>query len=190
MAMGMQGALAVDKGGEEPLFRSAHEALRFAYAYSSQQYPVTIMGRLMGGGGMGSGRGLFGLDGAGEAGNVKRIVGTLPGAFRHAIAARYTINAHEVVAAACELVPFVIPALGTGVHHRRMVQDLICRFFGAPGADGGEVKLAALADRFDVDASTVTRKWQRVRSFLYGAERGASMAAEDAMIEAGLVVCS
>jgi len=49
--------------GEAPLFRSGHEALRFAYAYNPQQYPMTLMARMMRGPGIGSGRGLHGIEG-------------------------------------------------------------------------------------------------------------------------------
>lgn len=52
------------------IFRSAHEAVVFALNYSGQQYAMSPFARLMQDGALGSGRGLAGLDGAGQAGMV------------------------------------------------------------------------------------------------------------------------
>lgn len=52
------------------IFRSAHEAIVFALNYSGQQYAMSPFARLMQEGALGSGRGLAGLDGAGQAGMV------------------------------------------------------------------------------------------------------------------------
>lgn len=52
------------------IFKSAHEAIIFAINFSGQQYALSPMAKLMQLGPMGSGRGLGGLDGAGQAGMV------------------------------------------------------------------------------------------------------------------------
>lgn len=52
------------------IFRSAQEAITFACNYSSQQYAMSPMAKLLQGPSRGSGRGLVGLDGAGQAGMV------------------------------------------------------------------------------------------------------------------------
>lgn len=54
----------------EGIFRSAEEAITFACNYSSQQYAMSPMAKLLQGPARGSGRGLVGLDGAGQAGMV------------------------------------------------------------------------------------------------------------------------
>ncbi|RQM44735.1 hypothetical protein EHZ19_26905 [Paraburkholderia bannensis] len=54
----------------EGIFRSAEEAITFACNYSSQQYAMSPMAKLLQGPARGSGRGLTGLDGAGQAGMV------------------------------------------------------------------------------------------------------------------------
>ena len=53
-----------------PLFKSAHEALRFAYNYNWDNCVKAMIGIPP----APTGRGLGGLDGAAEAGNIKRIV--------------------------------------------------------------------------------------------------------------------
>lgn len=52
------------------LFRSAHDALRFAYNFNGTNVTRTLIGEIP----KGTGKGLGGLDGAAEAGNIKRIV--------------------------------------------------------------------------------------------------------------------
>ncbi|QBR00491.1 hypothetical protein [Paraburkholderia pallida] len=54
----------------EGIFSSADEAITFACNYSSQQYALSPMAKIMQRGAYGSGRGLVGLDGAGQAGMV------------------------------------------------------------------------------------------------------------------------
>lgn len=54
----------------EGIFSSAEEAITFAANYSSQQYAMSPMAKILQRGAYGSGRGLVGLDGAGQAGMV------------------------------------------------------------------------------------------------------------------------
>lgn len=54
----------------EGIFKSAEEAITFACNYSSQQYALSPMAKILQRGAYGSGRGLVGLDGAGQAGMV------------------------------------------------------------------------------------------------------------------------
>ncbi|PVX86461.1 hypothetical protein C7402_102297 [Paraburkholderia unamae] len=54
----------------EGIFKSAEEAVTFACNYSGQQYAMSAMAKILKGGPCGSGRGLFGIDGAGQAGMV------------------------------------------------------------------------------------------------------------------------
>lgn len=54
----------------EGIFKSAHEAIVFAVNFSGQQYAISPIAKMMQLGAMGSGRGLGGLDGAGQAGMV------------------------------------------------------------------------------------------------------------------------
>lgn len=167
---------------EQALFRSGHEAMRFAYAYNAQQYPMTIMGRMMRGMIIGSGRGLHGLDGAAVAGSVKRVIESLPGPYRYALVCRYVITDREFEAVFPELLRPATASLGTGIHSTRMVLKMICRYYGRPA-----VKLAEMCDEFGIEASAMTRRWQRVRDRLRSIESAAATAADDALVEAGLV---
>jgi hypothetical protein len=72
----------------EPLFKSAHDALIFAFNYADQQSDRSAMSRLMSGP-LGAGKGLSGIDGAAQAGFILakvRALGALPEAI---LTARY-----------------------------------------------------------------------------------------------------
>jgi hypothetical protein len=165
----------------EPIFRSGHEALRYAYAYNAQQYPMTIMGRMMRGRLIGSGRGLYGLDGAAIAGSVKRVVESLPGPYRSALECRYSITADERARAALRLVRPVLPALGTGIYHTRFVGALVARHFGE------KIRLEDLSAQYEMSGSTVARRWADAKRRLVEIESKASTLADDALADAGLV---
>lgn len=68
-----------------PLFRSTHDALRFAYNFNG----TNITGVRIGDVPASDGKGLGGLDGAGEAGNIKRIVEEQSEWIRAVIESRY-----------------------------------------------------------------------------------------------------
>ncbi|SMG00346.1 DNA-binding protein [Burkholderia singularis] len=59
-------------------FKSAFDAVRFALAYSTQQYGETMMAKRLRSESAGSGMGLVGLDGAGQAGMIRARVWELP----------------------------------------------------------------------------------------------------------------
>lgn len=174
----------------DSLFRSGHEACRFAYAYSGQQYPLTVMAKMMRGGLLGSGRGLVGLDGAAVAGTVKRHVDALRYPSPAIIAARYEIDRNRAMPHAVRLVEFVIPALGTGGHQRHLVRALICRYFRIPDANGLPIMLARLASDFDLSSDTLTRRWVVVRNRLRESEARAEGEIDGALVEAGLVLAN
>ncbi|MBB5448411.1 MULTISPECIES: hypothetical protein [unclassified Paraburkholderia] len=60
----------------EAVFEDVVHALRYAYSFNSQQYGKSLMARMYGP--PGSGRGLSGIDGAGQAGFVLAEVEKLP----------------------------------------------------------------------------------------------------------------
>lgn len=72
----------------EQLFKSTHDALVFAYNYSSQQYALSPMAKLMKTG-VGSDKGLVSLDGAGQAGIIMTHVGRLPILHQACVTARF-----------------------------------------------------------------------------------------------------
>ena len=54
---------------DEPLFESTRNAIKFAFGYSTEQYGESVLGKLQRRD-AGSGKGLVGMDGAGQAGMV------------------------------------------------------------------------------------------------------------------------
>ena len=181
------GALHKQKYNDKPLFRSGHEACRFAYAYSSQQYAMTAMAKLMKGSGTGSGRGLFGLDGAAVAGTIKRHVETLDDQYHAAILARNELVRNNAVVGANAMVQFVMPALGTGAHNRRMVLALTCLYFRIPDENGKPYQLSNLCDQFDLSADTMTRRWRSAKGRLREIESRAQTIIDGVLQEAGIV---
>lgn len=69
-------------------FKSAFDAVRFALCYSSQQYGETLLAKRLRGELVGSGMGLVGLDGAGQAGLIRRQLWELPELHLSVIVAR------------------------------------------------------------------------------------------------------
>ena len=169
------------------IFRSGHEACRFAYAFSGQQYPLSVMAKIMQCIVIGSGRGLIGLDGAANAGTVKRHVEAMPMPNPLAIAARCEIDYEKSRQYAAMLVDSVIPTLGTGGHHRHLVKALIWLYFRIPGEDNQPVKLSSLCDRFQVSADTMTRRKSAAFRRLREIESKAQGMIDDALKDAGVV---
>jgi hypothetical protein len=70
-------------------FRSAHDALTFAFRHSTQQHAKTAMSALMQGGPLGRGLGLHGLDGAAQAGMILAAMRALTQEQRALLTVRY-----------------------------------------------------------------------------------------------------
>lgn len=172
----------------EAIFGSGFEACRFAYAFNSQQYPMSVMAKIMQCIGIGSGRGLGGLDGAAIAGTVKRHVEAMPLPAPLVIACRHELDHQKSIQYAGLLVQFVIPALGTGGHNKRMVRDLVCRYFRIK-VEGRDVQLNSLCHKYGVDMSeaTMTRRWHAVSRRLREFESAAQSRIDDDLKDAGVV---
>lgn len=69
--------------------------MTFAFNYSSQQYALSPMSKLMKGGGHGSGKGLVSLDGAGQSGIILARLAQLSPLEQACIAARYAPRFEE-----------------------------------------------------------------------------------------------
>ena len=72
------------------LFKNSHDALTFAFNYSSQQYAQSPMSKMMKTGVVGTGKGLVSFDGAGQAGFIMAEVARLDVLHRACIVARYS----------------------------------------------------------------------------------------------------
>jgi len=151
-----------------PLFGSAHQALLFAYTYSPHQYgnaaaaerSIAMFGRsryevLH----RSSGRGLFGLDGAAQAGMIKAQVQTMPRLMQKVIEARFAILSPrvqrlamiELALRAREQLPDRNVKLAV-----RMTQRHYC----------GEIKLMQLAVEHELSERSIKRRWAVVRTML------------------------
>lgn len=194
---------------EEALFKSAADALRFAFNFSHQQYDRPLMNRLAGGE-SGSGKGLSGLDGAGQAGMIRRELSGLSNLYRAALIAQYaprtfectcnrsccvgkTINfewreaVNTLASYSCELVQ-------GGEGKFRLRRDLVFRLYGS-----GET-FASIAEECGVTERTVSTHSSELSVWLRGTnpkgdpkkkktgiEEAAYLAAHSALFSAGMV---
>lgn len=74
------------------LFENATQALVFAYAYQSQQYPESQMSKMMKRRNAPSGKGLVSTDGAGQVGMIKARIERLSREHQACIVARYSLR--------------------------------------------------------------------------------------------------
>jgi hypothetical protein len=74
---------------DEPLFKSASDALAFAFNFTMQQYDRPLINRLADGPGLRTGRGLSGTDGAATAGTIRRHVADLALLDQSALVSRF-----------------------------------------------------------------------------------------------------
>lgn len=161
---------------DEVLFKSAADALRFAFNYSHQQYDRPLMNRLAGSQSEGKGKGLSGLDGAAQAGMIRRELSTLSTLYRAVLVAQHAprtfvcdcgrsccagtrINfewrdaVSTVASYACRLVPG-----GRGRYLLR--RDLVFRLYGS-GAT-----LVSIAKKRGVSEQTASEHNSRVSIWL------------------------
>ena len=165
---------------DEPLFDSAYAALCFAFRYSTEQYPMSPMARLMRGQ-IGSGKGLFGLQAAAQSGFIRAEVEKLPVFERCALVARFAID-KERYSAMNELIRPATASLGTGVHNRRLVDNLVQKFYGK------RVYLQEVYEQYpEVNRKTLSQHWAMIRKHLTNLEYRAIDRIEIQFQEAGLV---
>lgn len=177
-------------GVAEPMFRSAHQALLFAYTYSSTQHgtagaaerAIALAAKDRYGRTAGSSRGLRGLDGAAQAGMIRSLVErNTPPAFCLAAVARFAVLDSRARRAA--VIPLALRARHSLPPHvpAWAVVELVA------GALGMKVNLAHIADRCEVDVRTV-RNWRMaIRRFVLGIEAPGMARVEVLLEEAGIV---
>lgn len=189
---------------DEVLFKSAADALRFAFNYSHQQYDRPLMNRLATKS-SGEGKGLVGQDGAGQAGMIRSRLEKLPHLYRVVLAARYAPHSfpctcgrpccagtvfnlewREAVGAvasyACEIVP-------GGVAQYRLRRGLLFRHFGP------RTLMSDIAKKSGVNVDTATAHNRALMEWLLGPKddpaRGietiAIVCAHDALASYGII---
>lgn len=173
----------------EPVFDNTHHALTFAFRFSSQQYGESLLWKLQNRG-LGSGKGLVGLDGAGQAGMVLAEINRLEPIEIAALVARYAPRcepcpccgadkttaawreAVEALAAWCE--PMAVSNL-------RVRRELVAKHFGV------RVDFVALAARHGVNRKTVAEHYALIVRRLKELEARAQVVSDDALKLAGMV---
>ncbi|WP_122651090.1 DNA-binding protein [Burkholderia pseudomallei] len=161
-------------------FKSAFDAVRFALAYSTQQYGETMMAKRLRGESAGGGMGLVGLDGAGQAGQIRRMLWELPELHLSVIVARAAPRDLPCTCgsaccsgrtpnlewqAAIGWLTEASAAYCSGFSHYRVRRAIIERFFGL------KCDLVDIASDCDAHVNTVSKQNASVRRWLDGDSR-------------------
>ncbi|WJJ93428.1 DNA-binding protein [Neopusillimonas aromaticivorans] len=162
---------------DEVLFKSAADALRFAFNYSHQQYDRPMMNRLATAP-VGEGKGLAGQDGAGQAGMILSRLERLPNMHRAVLAVRFGPMSFPCScgsaccseqrrnlaweAAAGAVGAYAAEAIPGGAGRYRLRTELVRRFYGASGT------LADVAEKVGVSLRTVASEAPLVEGWLNG----------------------
>lgn len=179
---------------EERLFASAHAALTFAFNYSAQAVERPMMARMADKGG-GTGKGLGGIDGAGQAGIILGKVSKLSRLHQAIIVCRFApqscecrscgsaVDAHDWLGAVREVSDVAVTAALSAHPTARVLRDaIVARHFGK------KLLLSDAAARADVSAATATNHNKLIVSWLRGsrtvkgsgAQRDAGVIGEEA----------
>ncbi|OXI42471.1 DNA-binding protein [Burkholderia aenigmatica] len=170
-------------------FKSAFDAVRFALAYSTQQYGETMMAKRLRGESSGSGMGLVGVDGAGQAGQIRRMVWELPELHLSVIVARAAPRDMPCSCgsaccsgrvpnlewqAAIGWLTDASAAYCSGFSHYRVRRAIIERVFGT------KCSLTDVAEGCDAHVNTVSKQNAAVRKWLEGDNKTKAVGVIDA----------
>lgn len=179
---------------EERLFSSAHAALTFAFNYSAQAVERPMMARMADKGG-GTGKGLGGLDGAGQAGMILSKVKSLSRLHQAILRARFgerlancpccgsPADDHDWITAIRVISDHAVTeALSSHVTSRILRDAIIARYFGK------KLLLQDAAARANVSINTATKHNGLLVTWLRGSrttkesdgQRGAGKRGEEA----------
>ena len=176
---------------DEAVFDSTRSAIVFAFGFSTEQYGQGVLGKLAGRQ-LGSGKGLVGMDGAGQAGMVLAAIWRLNDVERAVTVARFAVRTEpcpccggqrksQLWREAIErLADWCIPP---GVSNVRCRRDLVGRYFGAAGCE-----FARLADKYGINRKTAADQYRFMAARLEEAEARAYRCIDEAFHASGLVV--
>lgn len=179
----------------ETIFSSAHAALVFALNYSMQQYDRPLMNKAMSGRPHAEGKGLSGIDGAGQAGMIRATLARLlplhqavlvagaapsqtPCECFASCCAGWKVNPEWLDAMSQVTTAAAAGALSGCVSNGRLRSALIQRLFGV------KVSLAEIAERFDVSERTAEAHSGKLKRWLFGARAKGDHAAEPGLHQA------
>lgn len=163
----------------EPMFKSAHAALVFALNYSMQQYDRPLMNKKASGPATGNGKGLSGVEGAGQAGMVRVELAQLapiqqavliasvapqqlPCGCNVSCCSGLKLNQEWADALRDLTTAAAAGALSGCMSNGRLRSMLIQRLFGA------KVTLSKLAEDHKVDERTVSAHHAKLKRWLFG----------------------
>lgn len=165
----------------DPLFETAHSAMVFALNFTSQNYERPTMNKLAAPG-FGSGKGLIGLDGAGQAGMIRAEMASLgrlaeciliarvaprttPCSCRSHCCSGHRINA-EWTAAISYLADYVrTTALSGCTAHGGLRREYVVRYFTRKD---DRTNIEAIAERYDIARNTASAHCAKVFQFFGG----------------------
>jgi hypothetical protein len=172
------------------LFSSTHQALRFAYTFSSTQHGtaaaaerrIALAAKERYPSPPGSGRNLRGLDGAAQAGLIRSMVErTTDAKFQLLVAARHALLDEAARKAACSALA-VLAQRGQPPEVSLMISERL-----VASLTGRAVNLVRMAGEQEVAPSTVYRWRQRVARHLRAIDAANMPALTDALQTAGVV---
>lgn len=180
---------------EEPLFKTTHDALKFAFGYMEHQSPKTpLMSMIVSVGDrppIGNDKGLVGLDAAAQAGMILAEVCRLPDDQHNVIVARYYRVKHECLCCGSE-VPrdewkAAIDALShcvelEGVHRKvrlDMVRKAVC---------GGKLDVENICKVYSMGRSTTFQQFANIKTKIRRLERIAIINLDNAFLDKGVLV--
>ncbi|MFD1558337.1 hypothetical protein ACFSHT_22350 [Paraburkholderia silviterrae] len=180
------------------IMRSAREAMVFALNYSDQQYALSPMAAFLKRTNAGSGRGLKGLDGAGQAGMLWAEITQLPYFQALALIARCTVHRLPCKCGApcccgwranelwrettSQLCDHVAPALSGHLSNRRLRLASTEKVFDA------KITLDEVAEKVGVSKSTAARQHAKIKDFLRTLEHQGWEALTAALEEKGMLI--
>lgn len=173
------------------MFGSAHQALMFAYTFSANQYGVTAAAeRLIASFGrdryerleaVARGRGLRGLDGAAQAGMIKRIAEDLPALQHLAVEARFNVLARDRQNVAIGLMALGVRKQLGITDPTQLVVSLVGKHYGR------DAEIEQLGENAGIPKRTMIRRWVEIRRKLREVDQRALDLVEDALAQRGVV---
>jgi hypothetical protein len=171
------------------IFDTTRSAVVFAFNFSTEQYGQMPLARLQRSS-IGSGKGLVGTDGAGQAGMVLAQVWRLNLTERAAIVARFSPRSESCPCCggqkptalwqeAVEQLASV--ALPVGVSHYRCRIELVAKHFGL------SVRFEDLATRHGLSRNTISEHYRSMTRRLADIEAQAQASIDDALRVSGMV---
>jgi len=173
----------------DPLFRSVHSALAFAFGHQGLNGKATILGRLSSKELPGEGRGLSGLDGAAMAGMIQRHVFEDLGELqRSVVIAKFSApsacptcgNTHDTSQRVEAIEKLAHHTLAEMVRERPSLalrRALVRRYFGE------RIHMQDLAKRTGVHQNTATNQARKVHRILQKLEREAMHMLDESLCE-------